>query len=156
MSKTVKSSYKKLSHRYYKLKANWFGKKSLKYWDRNAPLPFQSKKIYNWNYARKIVTDAYFDFNPLIGNIVKKFFDESWIHAPVQKGKSPGAFSASTVPSVHPYILVNFQGKARDVATLAHELGHGVHQFLAAKKQGHFNSSTPLQLQKLQVFLEKC
>jgi len=144
LSKTVKSSYKKLSHRYYKLKANWFGKKSLKYWDRNAPLPFQSKKIYNWDYARKIVTDSYFDFNPLIGKIVKKFFDNSWIHAPVQKGKSPGAFSASTVPNAHPYILVNFQGKTRDVSTLAHELGHGVHQFLAAKKQGHFNSSTPL------------
>jgi oligoendopeptidase F len=143
---TVKSSYKKLSHRYYKLKANWFGKKSLKYWDRNAPLPFKSKKNYNWDYARKIVTDSYFDFNPLIGKIVKKFFDNSWIHAPVQKGKSPGAFSASTVPGVHPYILVNFQGKTRDVSTLAHELGHGVHQFLAAKKQGHFNSSTPLTL----------
>jgi oligoendopeptidase F len=144
LSKTVKSSYKKLSHRYYKLKANWFGKKSLKYWDRNAPLPFQSKKTYTWDYAREIVIDAYFNFNPSIGNIVQKFFDKSWIHAPVQKGKSPGAFSASTVPSAHPYILVNFQGKARDVSTLAHELGHGVHQFLAAKKQGHFNSSTPL------------
>ena len=144
LSETVKSHYKKLSHRYYKLKANWFGKKSLKYWDRNAPLPFQSKKIYNWNTARQIVTDAYFDFSPSIGNIVKKFFDESWIHAPVQKGKSPGAFSASTVPSAHPYILINFQSKARDVSTLAHELGHGAHQFLAARKQGHFNSSTPL------------
>ena len=144
LSNTVKSSYKKLSHRYYKLKAKWFGKKSLMYWDRNAPLPFQSKKSFNWDHARKIVTDAYFNFNPSIGNIVQKFFDESWIHAPVKKGKSPGAFSASTVPSAHPYILVNFQGKARDVATLAHELGHGVHQFLAAKKQGHFNSSTPL------------
>ena len=143
---TVKCSYKKLSHRYYKIKANWFGKKSLKYWDRNAPLPFQSKKKYNWESARNIVTDSYFEFNPLIGNIVKKFFDNSWIHAPVLKGKSPGAFSASTVPSVHPYILVNFQGKTRDVATLAHELGHGVHQFLAAEKQGHFNSSTPLTL----------
>lgn len=144
LSKTVTSSYKKLSHRYYKLKASWFGKKSLKYWDRNAPLPFQSKKIYSWGEARKIVSAAYFDFNPLIGNIVEKFFEESWIHAPVQKGKSPGAFSASTIPSAHPYILVNFQGKARDVSTLAHELGHGVHQFLAGKKQGHFNSSTPL------------
>ena len=144
LSKTVKSSYKKLSHRYYKLKSNWFGKKTLKYWDRNAPLPFQSKKIYNWDDAREIVTNSYFEFNPSIGDIVQKFFNESWIHAPVQKGKSPGAFSASTVPGAHPYILVNFQGKARDVATLAHELGHGVHQFLAAKKQGHFNSSTPL------------
>ena len=144
LSKTVKSSYKRLSHRYYKLKANWFNKKTLKYWDRNAPLPFQSKKTYSWDYARSTVTEAYLDFNPTIGNIVQKFFDNSWIHAPVKKGKSPGAFSASTVPSAHPYILVNFQGKARDVATLAHELGHGVHQFLAAKKQGHFNSSTPL------------
>ena len=141
---SVKSSYKKISHRYYKLKAKWFGKKLIKYWDRNAPLPFQSKKTYNWNYAKEIVTNAYFDFNPKIGVIVKKFFDESWIHAPVQKGKSPGAFSASTVSSVHPYILLNFQGKTRDVATLAHELGHGVHQYLAGKKQGHFNSSTPL------------
>ena len=144
LSKTVKSSYKKLSHRYYNLKAEWFGKKTLKYWDRNAPLPFQSKKKYSWEYSREIVTKAYSDFNPSIGDIVKIFFDESWIHAPVKKGKSPGAFSASTVPSAHPYILVNFQGKARDVATLAHELGHGVHQFLAAKKQSHFNSSTPL------------
>jgi len=144
LAKTVKSSYKKLSHRYYALKANWFGKKYLKYWDRNAPLPFQSKKTYNWENAREIVTDAYCNFNPSIGNIVQKFFKESWIHAPVQKGKSPGAFSASTVSSVHPYILVNFQGKSRDVATLAHELGHGVHQFLAGKKQRHFNSSTPL------------
>ena len=144
LAKTVKSSYKKLSHRYYALKANWFGKKYLKYWDRNAPLPFQSKKTYNWENAREIVTDAYCNFNPSIGNIVQKFFKESWIHAPVQKGKSPGAFSASTVSSVHPYILVNFQGKSRDVATLAHELGHGVHQFLAGKKLRHFNSSTPL------------
>jgi len=144
LSNTVKSSYKRLSHRYYKLKANWFGKKTLKYWDRNAPLPFQSKKKYSWNYAMEIVTSSYSDFNPLIGKIVQKFFDNSWIHAPVQKGKSPGAFSASTVSSVHPYILVNFQGKIRDVATLAHELGHGVHQFLAANKQAHFNTSTPL------------
>ncbi len=142
--KTVTSSYSKLSHRYYKLKADWFGAKTLKYWDRNAPLPFQSKNIYSWEKAKKVVCNSYFDFNPEIGEIVKKFFDKSWIHAPVLRGKSPGAFSASTVPSAHPYILVNFQGKARDVSTLAHELGHGVHQYLAGKKQGHFNSSTPL------------
>ena len=146
LSKTVKFSYKKLSHRYYKLKANWFRKKTLKYWDRNAPLPFQGNKKYSWNSAREIVTEAYSSFDPSIGDIVKKFFDESWIHSPVQRGKSPGAFSASTVPSVHPYILVNFQGKTRDVSTLAHELGHGVHQFLSSKKQGHFNSATPLTL----------
>ena len=146
LSNTVSDSYKKLSHRYYAIKAKWFGLKKLKYWDRNAPLPFQSKKQYTWDSARKIVTKAYTDFNPSIGKIVEIFFEKSWIHAPVMTGKSPGAFSASTVPSVHPYILLNFQGKSRDVATLAHELGHGVHQYLAANKQGHFNSSTPLTL----------
>ena len=146
LSNTVSNSYRKLSHRYYNLKAKWFDVKRLKYWDRNAPLPFQSRKQYNWNNARNIVTEAYYDFNPTIGKIVEMFFEKSWIHAPVIKGKSPGAFSASTVPSVHPYILLNFQGKARDVATLAHELGHGVHQYLSSKKQGHFNASTPLTL----------
>ena len=146
LSKTVSSSYKKLSHRYYSIKAKWFNVKKLKYWDRNAPLPFQTKKEYSWIDARDIVTKAYYDFNPRIGEIVDLFFNKSWIHAPVISGKSPGAFSASTVPSAHPYILVNFQGKARDVATLAHELGHGVHQYLSANKQGHFNSSTPLTL----------
>ena len=146
LSNTVSDSYKKLSHRYYAIKAKWFGLKKLKYWDRNAPLPFQSKKKYTWDSAREIVTKAYTDFNPSIGKIVEIFFEKSWIHAPVMTGKSPGAFSASTVPSVHPYILLNFQGKSRDVATLAHELGHGVHQYLSANKQGHFNSSTPLTL----------
>ena len=146
LSNTVSDSYKRLSHRYYAIKAKWFGLKKLKYWDRNAPLPFQSKKQYTWDSARKIVTKAYTDFNPSIGKIVEIFFEKSWIHAPVITGKSPGAFSASTVPSVHPYILLNFQGKSRDVATLAHELGHGVHQYLSANKQGHFNSSTPLTL----------
>ena len=146
LSHAVTSSYPNLSHRYYAMKAKWFGVKSLKYWDRNAPLPFQSKKQFTWNKAKKIVTNSYSDFNPHIGKIVRKFFDESWIHAPVLKGKSPGAFSASTVPSVHPYILVNYQGKMRDVSTLAHELGHGIHQYLAGKKQGHFNASTPLTL----------
>ena len=146
LSNTVSDSYKKLSHRYYAIKAKWFGLKKLKYWDRNAPLPFQSKKQYTWDSARKIVTKAYTDFNPSIGKIVEIFFEKSWIHAPVMTGKSPGAFSASTVPSAHPYILLNFQGKSRDVATLAHELGHGVHQYLSANKQGHFNSSTPLTL----------
>ena len=146
LSNSVADSYKNTSHRYYKIKAKWFGHKKLKYWDRNAPLPFQSRKNYTWNIARDIVTEAYYNFNNQIGEIVEMFFEKSWIHAPVLKGKSPGAFSASTVPSAHPYILVNFQGKARDVATLAHELGHGIHQYLSAKKQGHFNSSTPLTL----------
>jgi oligoendopeptidase F len=138
--------YPKLSHRYYALKAKWFKKKSLMYWDRNAPLPFQSSKTFTWKEAQNTVIDAYSEFNPIIGNIVKKFFDEKWIHAPVLDGKSPGAFAASTVASVHPFILVNFQGKTRDVATLAHELGHGVHQYLAGQNQTHFNASTPLTL----------
>ena len=146
LSKAVTSAYPNLSHRYYAMKAKWFGVKTLKYWDRNAPLPFQSNKKFTWNKAKEIVYNAYSSFNPYIGKIVMKFFDESWIHAPVVQGKSPGAFSASTVPNVHPYILINYQGKMRDVATLAHELGHGVHQFLAGKKQGHFNASTPLTL----------
>ena len=146
LSNAVTSSYSNLSHRYYTIKAKWFGVKSLKYWDRNAPLPFQSNKKFTWNKARTLVYNAYSDFNPHIGKIVKKFFDESWIHAPVIKGKLPGAFSASTVPSVHPYILINYQGKIRDVSTLAHELGHGIHQYLAGKKQGYFNASTPLTL----------
>ena len=142
----VTSSYSKLSHRYYKIKARWFGNSTMKYWDRNAPPPFQSMRLYKWNSATEIVLEAYSKFNFEIGKIVQKFFDKSWIHAPVLKGKSPGAFSASTVPNVHPYILINYQGKTRDVATLAHELGHGVHQYLSAKKQGYFNSSTPLTL----------
>jgi oligoendopeptidase F len=146
LTETIKENYPKIAHRYYKIKAKWFKKKSLMYWDRNAPLPFQSQSIYSWKDARHIVSDAYSNFDQRAGNIVNKFFDNSWIHAPVKLGKSPGAFAASTVPSVHPFILVNYQGKARDIATLAHELGHGIHQYLAGKKQTYFNSSTPLTL----------
>ncbi len=146
LSETVIENYPKIAHRYYKIKAKWLKKKKLMYWDRNAPLPFQSQTIYSWKDAKKIVTEAYDVFDKRAGNIVKKFFDNSWIHAPVISGKSPGAFAASTVPSVHPYILVNYQGKARDISTLAHELGHGIHQYLAGKKQTYFNASTPLTL----------
>ena len=146
LTETIKENYPKIAHRYYKIKAKWFKKKSLMYWDRNAPLPFQSQSIYSWKDARQIVSDAYSNFDQRAGNIVNKFFDNSWIHAPVIAGKSPGAFAASTVPSVHPFILVNYQGKARDIATLAHELGPGIHQYLAGKKQTYFNSSTPLTL----------
>ncbi len=146
LTETIKENYPKIAHRYYKIKAKWFKKKSLMYWDRNAPLPFQSQSIYSWKDARQIVSDAYSNFDQRAGNIINKFFDNSWIHAPVIAGKSPGAFAASTVPSVHPFILVNYQGKARDIATLAHELGHGIHQYLAGKKQTYFNSSTPLTL----------
>ena len=146
LTETIKENYPKIAHRYYKIKSKWLKKKSLMYWDRNAPLPFQSQSIYSWKDARQIVSDAYSNFDQRAGNIVNKFFDNSWIHAPVIAGKSPGAFAASTVPSVHPFILVNYQGKARDIATLAHELGHGIHQYLAGKKQTYFNSSTPLTL----------
>ena len=146
LAKSVVESYPKLSHRYYYMKSKWFGKKYLMYWDRNAPLPFQSNRVYSWKEAKDIVLSAYTNFNPLIGKIAKKFFDNSWIHAPVLEGKSPGAFASSTVASVHPYILLNFQGKSRDVATLAHELGHGIHQYLAGRKQTHFNATTPLTL----------
>ena len=122
LTETIKENYPKIAHRYYKIKSKWFKKKSLMYWDRNAPLPFQSQSVYSWKDARQIVTDAYSNFDKRAGDIVNKFFDNSWIHAPVIPGKSPGAFAASTVPSVHPFILVNYQGKARDIATLAHEL----------------------------------
>ena len=146
LTETIKENYPKIAHRYYKIKAKWFKRKSLMYWDRNAPLPFQSQSVYSWKDAKKIVSDAYSNFDKRAGDIVNKFFDNSWIHAPVIAGKSPGAFAASTVPSAHPFILVNYQGKARDIATLAHELGHGIHQYLAGRKQTYFNSSTPLTL----------
>ena len=146
LTETIKENYPKIAHRYYKIKAKWFKKKSLMYWDRNAPLPFQSQSVYSWKDAKRIVSDAYSNFDKRAGEIVNKFFDNSWIHAPVIAGKSPGAFSASTVPSAHPFILINYQGKARDIATLAHELGHGIHQYLAGRKQTYFNSSTPLTL----------
>ena len=146
LSDTVIENYSRVSHRYYKLKAKWLKKKYLMYWDRNAPIPFQSQSNFSWKEAKDIVINAYNDFDIRAGSIVEKFFDNSWIHAPVTSGKSPGAFAASTIPSVHPYILVNYQGKARDVATLAHELGHGIHQYLAGKKQTYFNTSTPLTL----------
>ncbi len=146
LTETIKENYPKIAHRYYKIKAKWFKKKSLMYWDRNAPLPFQSQSVYSWRDAKRIVSDAYSNFDKRAGDIVNKFFDNSWIHAPVIAGKSPGAFAASTVPSAHPFILINYQGKARDIATLAHELGHGIHQYLAGRKQTYFNSSTPLTL----------
>src|ERR1019366_7980296 len=122
----VRAAYPRLSHRYYKLKAKWFGKPALKHWDRNAPLPHIAAKIYPWGEARDTVLDAYDAFSPRMAEIAKRFFDERWIDAPVRPGKQPGAFAHPTVPSAHPYVLLNYQGKPRDVMTLAHELGHGV------------------------------
>jgi oligoendopeptidase F len=141
----VKGAYPDLSHRYYKLKAKWFGGDTLDYWDRNAPLPDDDDRLIPWDQARGIVLDAYGRFSPDLASVGARFFDNAWIDAPVRPGKAPGAFAHPTVPSVHPYLLVNYQGKTRDVMTLAHELGHGVHQVLAGK-QGHLMADTPLTL----------
>jgi oligoendopeptidase F len=142
---TVEKNYPQLAHRYYKIKAKWFGKKQLDYWDRNAPLPGDTDRPYTWDEAKELVLGAYHQFSPELAKIGKQFFDKPWIDARVTPGKSPGAFAHPTVPSVHPYLLVNFLGKSRDVMTLAHELGHGVHQVLSAR-QGTLMSDTPLTL----------
>ncbi|HRJ69751.1 MAG TPA: M3 family oligoendopeptidase [Beijerinckiaceae bacterium] len=141
----VQAAYPRLSHRYYALKAKWFGKDKLEFWDRNAPLPSVEQRHIPWNEARDTVLSAYSDFAPEMARIARRFFDESWIDAPVRPGKAPGAFAHPTVPSAHPYVLVNYQGKPRDVMTLAHELGHGVHQVLAAPN-GALMAPTPLTL----------
>ena len=141
----VRSAYPWLAHRYYRLKAKWFGVDKLPYWDRNAPLPEEENKVIPWPEAERIVLDAYAGFSPELAAIGRRFFDARWIDAPVRPGKSPGAFAHATVPSAHPYLLLNYQGKTRDVMTLAHELGHGVHQVLAAP-QGQLMADTPLTL----------
>ncbi len=145
LESAVREAYPRLSHRYYKIKAKWFGEDKLDFWDRNAPLPMDSNRVYNWREARETVLGAYSGFAPEMARIAEPFFDRGWIDAPVRKGKSPGAFSHPTVPSAHPYILLNYLGKPRDVMTLAHELGHGVHQVLAAG-QGPLMAQTPLTL----------
>lgn len=142
---TVQAAYPRLSHRYYALKAKWFGTDVLDHWDRNAPLPDSSADPIVWADARKIVLDAYSGFSPKMSDIAHDFFDKNWIDAPTRPGKAPGAFAHPTVPSAHPYVLLNYQGKTRDVMTLAHELGHGVHQVLAAE-QGALMAPTPLTL----------
>ncbi len=141
----VRESYPKLSHRYYKMKAGWLGLDKMMHWDRNAPLPDQDDSKVPWDRAQTMVLDAYAGFAPEMANIARRFFDERWIDAPVRPGKSSGAFAHPTVPSAHPYVMLNYQGKTRDVMTLAHELGHGVHQVLAAE-QGALMASTPLTL----------
>jgi oligoendopeptidase F len=141
----VRAAYPKLSHRYYALKAHWFGKKKLPHWDRNAPLPQVPMRTVGWIEARNTVLTAYGAFSPKMAAIAERFFDERWIDAPVRPGKAPGAFAHPTTPSAHPYVLLNYQGKPRDVMTLAHELGHGVHQVLAAPN-GALMAPTPLTL----------
>jgi oligoendopeptidase F len=141
----VHEAYPRLSHRYYALKAKWFGRETLNHWDRNAPLPDVPQRVIRFDEARATVLGAYGLFSPEMANIARRFFDERWIDAPVRPGKAPGAFAHPTVPSVHPYVMLNYQGKVRDVMTLAHELGHGVHQVLAAP-QGALMAPTPLTL----------
>ena len=145
LADAVREAYPRLSHRYYRLKAKWLGRDTLNFWDRNAPLPADRDRTIPWDEARRTVLDAYAAFSPELADIGRRFFDNAWIDAPVKPGKAPGAFAHPTVPSAHPYLLVNYQGKTRDVMTLAHELGHGVHQVLAGA-QGQLMSDTPLTL----------
>lgn len=141
----VVAAYPRLSHRYYALKAKWLGLERMETWDRNAPLPMENTRTVDWAEAEKTVMDAYADFDPKMAEIAKPFFTDGWIDAGVKPGKAPGAFAHPTVTTVHPYVMLNYLGKPRDVMTLAHELGHGVHQVLAAQ-QGELLSSTPLTL----------
>lgn len=145
LAKAVNDAYPRISHRYYALKAKWLGREQLDNWDRNAPLPESSQTTIGWDEAKATVLDAYAGFAPEMADIARDFFDKNWIDAPTRTGKAPGAFAHPTVPSAHPYVLLNYLGKPRDVMTLAHELGHGVHQVLAAK-QGALMASTPLTL----------
>ena len=141
----VRAAYPKLSHRYYALKAKWFGKKTLAHWDRNAPLPKVESRTIGWDEAKDTVLTAYGAFSPRMADVAGRFFAHNWIDAPARPGKQSGAFAHPTVPSAHPYVLLNYQGKPRDVMTLAHELGHGVHQVLAGPN-GALMAPTPLTL----------
>jgi oligoendopeptidase F len=141
----VRAAYPKLSHRYYALKAKWFGRKKLSYWDRNAPLPKVAQRMISWPDARATVLTAYGAFSPRMAEVANRFFEKRWIDAAIRPGKQPGAFSHPTVPSAHPYVMLNYMGKPRDVMILAHELGHGVHQVLAAPN-GPLMAPTPLTL----------
>lgn len=145
LREAVVAAYPKLSHRYYELKRKWLGLDRMQVWDRNAPLPMEATRIVDWDEARDTVMEAYAAFDPRMGELAEPFFDKGWIDAGVKPGKAPGAFAHPTVTNVHPYVMLNYLGKPRDVMTLAHELGHGVHQVLAAD-QGEMLSSTPLTL----------
>lgn len=142
---SVVESHEEISHRYYKMKADWLGVDKLEYWDRNAPIPGLPEKEYSWEEAKQIVLDAYTEFSPEIAAIGKKFFDNNWIDVAPKEGKEGGAYAHPTVPSAHPYLMLNFMGTTNDVMTLAHELGHGVHQYLA-NDQGLLKSETPITL----------
>ena len=141
----VVAAYPRLSHRYYELKRKWLGLEKLEVWDRNAPLPMVDDRIVGWEEAKETVLGAYAGFSPRMAEIAEPFFTRGWIDAGVKPGKAPGAFAHPTVVDVHPYVMLNYLGKPRDVMTLAHELGHGVHQVLAAG-QGELLAATPLTL----------
>jgi oligoendopeptidase F len=141
----VTGDFPRLAHRYYAMKAKWLGLEKLQHWDRNAPLPEDDDQLIPWDAARTRVLDAYGAFSPELASIGRRFFEAPWIDAKLSPGKSGGAFAHPTVPSAHPYLLLNYHGRARDVMTLAHELGHGVHQILAGG-QGYLMSGTPLTL----------
>lgn len=141
----ARQAYPRLSHRYYTLKAKWMGVERLDFWDRNAPLPEHDDAHIPWEQATSTVIDAYRAFSPRLADVARPFFTNNWIDAPVKPGKQGGAFAHPTVPSAHPYLLLNYQGKTRDVTTLAHELGHGVHQVLAGPR-GALMAGTPLTL----------
>jgi oligoendopeptidase F len=145
LSAAVTASYPRLAHRYYAMKASWLGLEKLEYWDRNAPLPEDTDREITWDEARNTVLSAYRKFSPEIADTLTPFFEQNWIDAALRPGKSGGAFAHPTIPSAHPYVLMNFHGRTRDVMTLAHELGHGAHQVLASK-QGYLMSGTPLTL----------
>jgi oligoendopeptidase F len=145
LQSAVRDAYPRLSHRYYKMKAKWFGKDALNAWDRNAPLPTSDERTWDWETAKATVMEAYGKFSPRLAEVAAPFFDSGWIDAPTGEGKLAGAFAHPTVPSAHPYLMLNYMGRSRDIMTLAHELGHGVHQRLAAA-QGPLLSNTPLTL----------
>ncbi|MEQ8306248.1 MAG: M3 family oligoendopeptidase [Hoeflea sp.] len=145
LAQAVREACPRLSHRYYAMKARWLGLDKLQFWDRNAPLPETPRETIPWDDAKNTVLSAYHGFAPEMADISRRFFDRSWIDAANRPGKMSGAFAHPTVPSVHPYVMVNYLGKPRDVMTLAHELGHGVHQVLAGA-QGALMASTPLTL----------
>jgi oligoendopeptidase F len=145
LTKAVRAAYPRISHRYYAMKAKWLGLETMEPWDRNAPLRETPQATIGWDEAKNTVLSAYHSFSPEMADIARRFFDKSWIDAPARPGKAPGAFAHPTVPSSHPYVLLNYMGKPRDVMTLAHELGHGVHQVLAGE-QGALMAQTPLTL----------
>ena len=143
-----------LAHRYYRLNAGWMGGETINWWDRNAPLPGGDDRQFSWDEARQLVLDSFAGFDQQMAEQAEPFFSRNWIDAEPRAGKSSGAFSHPVTPSAHPYILMNFSGKSRDVMTLAHEMGHGIHQRLAADR-GYLMSDTPLTLaETASVFAE--